>query len=135
RDRDECGAFVGDAEGDAGAGRIFRESEDGGCIKTEAGGLDLCADAELADAFGAKRGTATAGVSTAIYLTDDIHVVVDAEDAGEAVKQDIVLGKVVQRGIHYAEADVGIDIRHGRLAGFKPKLFLNNNLAEDIYLI
>jgi hypothetical protein len=89
----------------------------------------------LPDAFGAERGSFIASVRTAVNFTDDVYVIVDAEDACEPIKQHIVLAEVSKRGIHDPEPDISVNVRNRGLAGFKPELFLNDDLAEYIYLI
>lgn len=102
--------LIRDAEDHARSRAESSESKRSSGVKSQAGSLDLSSDTELADALGAKRRVAAAGVHAAVYFTYDVYGVIDANDAGKAIKQHVVLRKPFKRCGQDAEADVAKDI-------------------------
>src|SRR5436190_3754491 len=108
--REKRRGFVGDAEGDAGAGAIFADAEDGGCVEPKARGLDLCANAKLAHTFGSERCVSGTRIDPTVDLAREVDAVIQPENSRNAVEQNVVLRKVVQRRGHYPEANIAVDV-------------------------
>src|SRR5215218_3119444 len=97
---------VGDAEGDAGARAELGQPLDAGGVEAQARGLDLEAEAELAERLGAERRRAAARVGAPVDLGREVDGLVDPIDAAQPVEQHVVLRKEPRRRGVDAEAEV-----------------------------
>ena len=84
-------SIVSNADGDAGARTLIGQTLDACEIKTQSRRANLHAQTRLALRFSAERAAARPRVRAAIHFTGDVELLVDADDACEAVRHDVVL--------------------------------------------